>query len=160
MQAFLGILVVVGVIVGGMWFFSADKSPKTDTISAVITPRPSLEATDDKNMQRFDKLMIEDTKVGAGVAVKSGDTISIHYLGTLTDGTKFDSSYDRGAPFETQIGVGRVIKGWDEGVIGMKVGGKRTLKIPSELGYGMRGAGASIPPNADLIFEVELVGIK
>jgi FKBP-type peptidyl-prolyl cis-trans isomerase len=105
------------------------------------------------------KLKIEDLKIGTGSAAKSGDTIVINYLGTLQDGTKFDSSYDRGQPFETQIGVGQVIKGWDEGVIGMKVGGKRKLTIPPALGYGDQAAG-SIPPNSTLIFEVELVGIK
>jgi FKBP-type peptidyl-prolyl cis-trans isomerase len=104
-------------------------------------------------------LKIEDTIIGTGQEVKSGDSIVIHYKGTLTDGTKFDSSYDRGKPFETQIGVGQVIKGWDEGVIGMKVGGKRKLTIPPSLGYGDQPAG-SIPPNSTLIFEVELVGIK
>ena len=108
----------------------------------------------------MNKLQIEDLKTGTGPAVKSGDNIIIHYKGTLTDGTKFDSSYDRGTPFETQIGVGQVIKGWDEGVIGMKVGGKRKLTIPPELGYGASGAGNVIPPNATLIFEVELIGIK
>jgi FKBP-type peptidyl-prolyl cis-trans isomerase len=105
------------------------------------------------------KLQIKDEKIGSGAAVKSGDTIVINYTGTLTNGTKFDSSYDRGQPFETQIGVGQVIKGWDEGVIGMKVGGKRKLIIPPSLGYGDQAIG-SIPPNSTLIFEVELVGIK
>lgn len=105
-------------------------------------------------------LKIEDLKVGEGPEVKSGDNIVINYVGTLPDGTKFDSSYDRGTPFETQIGVGQVIKGWDLGVVGMKAGGKRKLTIPSELGYGAQGAGDKIPPNATLIFEVELVSIK
>lgn len=105
-------------------------------------------------------LKIEDIQIGTGAEVKKGDIISIHYKGTLLDGREFDSSYKRGQPFETQIGVGQVIKGWDEGVVGMKVGGKRKLTIPPELGYGERGAGAVIPPNATLIFEVELVGIK
>ncbi len=104
-------------------------------------------------------LKIEDTQAGTGAAVKSGDTIVIHYLGTLTNGTKFDSSYDRGQPLETQIDTGAVIKGWDLGVIGMKVGGKRKLTIPPDLGYGQQGAG-DIPPNSTLIFEVELLGIK
>lgn len=105
------------------------------------------------------ELKIEDTVEGTGSAVKSGDTISIHYTGTLLDGTQFDSSIGK-APFETQIGVGRVIEGWDKGVVGMKVGGKRKLTIPSSMGYGSRGAGSVIPPNAGLIFEVELMGIK
>ena len=106
------------------------------------------------------KLKIEDIKEGKGEEVKGGDYISIHYLGTLEDGTKFDSSYDRGQPFQTRIGVGQVIEGWDMGVMGMKKGGKRKLTIPSELAYGEEGAGGVIPPNATLIFEVELVGIE
>ncbi len=105
-------------------------------------------------------LKIEDLKVGTGSAVKAGDTIKIHYLGTLENGKKFDSSYDRGEPFQTQIGVGQVIKGWDQGVIGMQIGGKRKLTIPSDLAYGERGAGGVIPPNATLIFELELLEIK
>lgn len=96
---------------------------------------------------------------GKGEEVKAGNTVSIHYSGFLTDGTKFDSSVDRGAPFETKIGVGRVIKGWDMGVIGMKIGEKRKLTIPSEFGYGPYGAGDLIPPNADLVFDVELLEI-
>lgn len=106
-----------------------------------------------------DGLKIQDIQVGTGKEVKSGDTISIHYKGTLLDGTKFDSSYDRGTPFETKIGVGQVIKGWDEGVVGMKVGGKRKLVIPPNLGYGSQDMGV-IPPNSILVFEVELIGIK
>lgn len=105
------------------------------------------------------ELKIEDLTVGTGPEVKSGDTISIHYLGTLENGTKFDSSYDRKSPFETQIGVGQVIKGWDQGVVGMKVGGKRRLTIPPELGYGSQEIPGIIPANSTLIFEVELVKI-
>lgn len=111
-------------------------------------------------MQKFEKLLTEEIATGSGREVKSGDTVVMHYVGTLTDGTKFDSSYDRGQPFTTIIGAGRVIAGWDQGVPGMKIGGKRKLLIPSSLGYGSRGAGGVIPPNADLIFEVELLEIK
>lgn len=106
-----------------------------------------------------DTLQVEDITVGTGKEVQSGDTIKIHYTGTLLDGTKFDSSYDRGEPFETQIGVGQVIKGWDEGVVGMKVGGKRKLVIPPDLAYGDQQV-SIIPPNSTLVFEVELVGIQ
>lgn len=109
-------------------------------------------------------LKIEDSQVGTGASPKSGDTCVMHYTGWLYDngtkGAKFDSSVDRGQPFAFTIGVGQVINGWDEGVSSMKVGGKRTLIIPPELGYGARGAGRVIPPNATLLFEVELLGIQ
>lgn len=105
-------------------------------------------------------LEYEDIREGAGPSPEHGQTAVVHYVGTLTDGKKFDSSRDRGQPFEFPIGLGRVIKGWDEGVATMKVGGLRKLTIPSDLGYGSRGAGGAIPPNATLVFEVELLGIK
>ena len=97
---------------------------------------------------------------GDGTTAKAGDHVSVHYTGTLENGKKFDSSRDRNQPFVFHLGQGQVIKGWDEGVAGMQVGDKRRLIIPSNLGYGSRGAGGVIPPNATLIFEVELVGIK
>ncbi len=109
-------------------------------------------------------LQIVDTKPGTGASPRAGQTCVMHYTGWLYEngakGKKFDSSVDRGQPFEFPIGVGRVIKGWDEGVASMKVGGKRTLIIPADLGYGARGAGGVIPPNATLLFEVELLGVK
>jgi FKBP-type peptidyl-prolyl cis-trans isomerase FkpA len=105
-------------------------------------------------------LKYEDLKVGTGAEAKAGQTVSVHYTGWLTDGRKFDSSVDRRQPFEFPLGMGRVIKGWDEGVQGMKVGGKRKLTIPPGLGYGARGAGGAIPPNATLIFDVELLGVR
>ena len=101
-----------------------------------------------------------ELKEGTGDAAKAGDTVQVHYTGWLKDGTKFDSSLDRKEPFEFPLGKGRVIKGWDEGVAGMKPGGKRKLIIPPELGYGKRGAGNKIPPDAELTFEVELLKIK
>jgi FKBP-type peptidyl-prolyl cis-trans isomerase len=100
-----------------------------------------------------------DLKVGTGATAQDGQTVSVHYTGWLENGKKFDSSVDRGQPFSFPLGAGRVIKGWDEGVKGMKVGGKRKLIIPSNLGYGAHGAGGVIPPNAALIFEVELLGV-
>ncbi|EKE04967.1 MAG: hypothetical protein ACD_19C00427G0014 [uncultured bacterium] len=106
------------------------------------------------------ELKIEDLVVGTGDEAISGKVISVHYTGTLTNGTKFDSSKDRGEPFEFTLGAGQVIVGWDKGFAGMKVGGKRKLTIPSDMGYGSQGAGGVIPPNATLIFEVELLGVK
>lgn len=104
-------------------------------------------------------LIYDDITVGGGDAATLGQTVSVHYTGWLTDGTKFDSSKDRSEPFEFPLGAGYVIRGWDEGVQGMRVGGVRKLTIPPELGYGARGAGGVIPPNATLIFEVDLLEI-
>lgn len=104
-------------------------------------------------------LMIEELALGEGDAAKSGDQVTVHYTGWLTDGRKFDSSHDRRDPFSFALGRGNVIAGWDEGVAGMKIGGKRKLTIPPQLGYGARGAGGVIPPNATLVFEVELLGV-
>jgi FKBP-type peptidyl-prolyl cis-trans isomerase len=105
-------------------------------------------------------LKYEDESVGSGTEAKAGNTVEVHYTGWLADGTKFDSSRDRGRPFSFKIGAGQVIKGWDEGVAGMWVGGKRKLIIPAALGYGKRGAGSVIPPDAELTFEVELLKVK
>jgi len=105
-------------------------------------------------------LVIEDIIEGSGAAAAAGQHVTVHYTGWLTDGTKFDSSKDRNEPFDFPLGARHVIAGWDEGVQGMKIGGTRKLTIPAQLGYGARGAGGVIPPNATLVFEVELLGVE
>jgi len=125
---------------------------------------PALGLDESKATTTLSGLKIIDTKVGTGATPKTGETCVMHYTGWLYEngakGKKFDSSVDRGQPFPFKIGVGQVIPGWDEGVSTMKVGGKRTLIIPADLGYGARGAGGVIPPNATLIFDVELLDVK
>ena len=110
--------------------------------------------------QEVKDLVVKDVKVGTGKEAKDGNTVTVHYTGTLTNGKKFDSSKDRRQPFSFQLGRGEVIKGWDRGVKGMKVGGMRKLIIPSHLGYGDRGAGADIPGGATLLFDVELLNVE
>ena len=118
-------------------------------------------------MDNITSLQISDGKVGSGAEATRGKNVTVHYTGWLYDGTaadhhgkKFDSSRDRNDPFQFKLGAGQVIAGWDQGVAGMKVGGTRTLIIPSDLGYGARGAGAAIPPHATLVFDVELLDVK
>src|SRR5215471_18741026 len=126
--------------------YSDDKDKDKDKEKKEVTTASGLKYT--------------ELKEGEGAAAMKGDTVEVHYTGWLTDGKKFDSSVDRKEPFTFKLGAGMVIKGWDEGVAGMKVGGKRKLIIPPDLGYGARGAGGVIPPNAELTFEVELLKIK
>jgi FKBP-type peptidyl-prolyl cis-trans isomerase FkpA len=133
-------------------------------VSAVFAAAPAKAQSPGKTMTAPSGLQITDSKVGAGATPKPGQTAVVHYTGWLyqdgAKGKKFDSSVDRGQPFEFPVGQRRVIAGWDEGVASMKVGGKRTLIIPPELGYGARGAGGVIPPNATLIFDIELLDVK
>lgn len=133
-------------------------------IIAVSTPVGRSDAADNQVNEMPDGLKYTDTKTGDGAPAHSGNKVSVHYTGWLSDngakGKKFDSSVDRGQPFQFTLGAKQVIAGWDEGVAGMKVGGKRTLTIPPELGYGSRGAPGAIPPNATLIFDVELLQVQ
>lgn len=159
---------VVLAAAGGIYLVSSKKtiSPETSTLptptaSATMVPMSSPTATGSAKMQTMqDGLQIQDEIIGTGDEAVSGKSVTVNYVGTLTDGTKFDSSIDRNQPFTFNLGAGEVIKGWDEGVAGMKVGGKRKLIIPSDLGYGSAGAGGVIPPNATLIFEVELLKVN
>jgi peptidylprolyl isomerase len=133
-------------------------------IIAAFAPAGPSDAADNQVIEMPDGLKYTDTQTGDGAAAKAGNKVSVHYTGWLSDngakGKKFDSSVDRGQPFQFTLGQHQVIAGWDEGVAGMKVGGKRTLTIPPELGYGARGAGGVIPPNATLIFDVELLQVQ
>jgi FKBP-type peptidyl-prolyl cis-trans isomerase len=133
------------------------------TIAAVTALRHSDAATN-QVIEMPNGLKYTDTKTGDGATARAANKVSVHYTGWIynngTKGAKFDSSVDRGQPFEFTLGAHQVIAGWDEGVAGMKVGGKRTLIIPPELGYGARGAGGVIPPNATLMFDVELLGVQ
>lgn len=151
----LGLLILVFIFINlSKIDFNSGSSSSSSSKSSSTSSSVSISATKQTSLETT------ILKEGTGdKVVKIGDTIDINYLGTLENGKKFDSSYDRGTPFSTQIGVGRVIPGWDQGVIGMKVGEKRKLVIPPALGYGSAGQG-SIPPNSTLIFEVELMGIK
>jgi peptidylprolyl isomerase len=139
---------------------NATPSSATETLvaSAAATPNVQAKAGDKKVSETPSGLKYVDLVEGTGASPQQGQTVTVHYTGTLENGTKFDSSRDRGEPFKFKIGVGQVIKGWDEGVGSMKVGGRRQLVIPPQLGYGSRGIGP-IPPNSTLIFDVELLGV-
>ena len=133
-------------------------------IAAAVMPLGRADAATNQVIEMPNGLKYTDTKTGDGAAATPGNKVSVHYTGWLYNtgakGAKFDSSVDRGQPFQFTLGAHQVIAGWDEGVAGMKVGGKRTLIIPPELGYGARGAGGVIPPNATLMFDVELLGVQ
>jgi peptidylprolyl isomerase len=144
---------LVVVVIVGLIFMERSNKPVNIADIPFIDPDVEIVTT-------ATGLQYQDWVIGEGQIAQSGDTVEVDYTGWLTDETKFDSSVDRGTPFSFTLGVGGVIAGWDEGVAGMAVGGKRLLIIPSDLGYGASGAGEIIPPNATLIFEVELLAIK
>lgn len=160
-------MIVLGVIAFGVFalvFFGNFGTPKEQDVevSGIKTEQEEaqIETEEEDENMTAEELLIEDIIVGKGEEVVAGAQITVNYSGTLTDGTKFDSSYDRDEPFVFLFGVGQVIPGWDKGLVGMKVGGKRKLTIPSDMAYGEEGAGGVIPPNATLIFEVELLKVE
>jgi len=156
-------MILAVALVGALALAGCNTKAETPTatapaeVPAAEEPAPSTAGTPTADVT---ELKIEEIKVGTGAEAKPGDTVSVHYTGWLTDGTQFDSSKNSGQPFEFQLGQGMVIKGWDVGVAGMKVGGIRKLTIPADMGYGEQGAGGVIPPGATLVFEVELLAVK
>lgn len=166
-----GIVVICGVLLilsavfnlGTKTAIADEVKPITETIQVAANPAEEITNMDidlSKATKTESGLQYIDEAIGEGDSPMAGELVTVHYTGKLTNGKVFDSSVKRNEPFSFVIGVGQVIKGWDEGVMSMKPGGKRTLIIPPDLGYGSRGAGGVIPPNATLIFEVELLGIR
>lgn len=161
---YVTIFLVILVVVGGIAVF-ATKGPSKKQTLATASPAATIGTTEPvatssaQTVTMENGLQIQDEVVGTGVEAVAGKSVTVNYIGTLTDGIKFDSSYDRNQPFTFNLGAGEVIQGWDQGVVGMKVGGKRKLTIPPSLGYGSQTVG-SIPPNSTLIFEVELLNVE
>src|SRR3989338_1606649 len=149
------ITLTLGVVGGILFitFLSRTGQPQEDTMQ-------TNQNQQGQEQKEPGDLQIEDLVVGTGAEAQIGNTLSVHYKGTLLNGTMFDSSYNRGTPFQFPLGMGRVIQGWDQGVKGMKVGGKRKLVIPPDLAYGTAGVPGAIPPNSTLVFEVELLDVK
>ena len=147
------IVAIAGVFIYSMYRSSTTENQQSGDVS--YEPEGGDIVQDDSS-----KIEIEDIKVGEGNEASAGTKVTVHYTGTFTDGTKFDSSLDRDIPFTFNLGAGQVIQGWDMGVAGMKVGGKRKLTIPPNLAYGEEGAPGAIPPNSTLIFEIELLGVE
>lgn len=157
-------VITCALVVGAILVYAKNniKAPEPEVAKIDLSEfgsQQTVSQSPSQTMQNVTKLKIEDIKVGTGSGTKNGDQVEVHYLGTLLDGRKFDSSYDRNQTFSFSVGASQVIKGWDQGLIGMKVGGKRKLTIPSSLAYAESGNGP-IPPNTPLLFEIELVSIK
>jgi len=151
----LGIILAAFVlIIIAFFIYNASTTKTTINGTSSSSPVPT------KQVMEINELKIEDIKEGQGVSVKEGDIVEVNYTGTLTNGTKFDSSYDRNETFQFNVGAGQVIQGWEKGLVGMKKGGIRKLTIPSSLAYGEQGVPGAIPPNSPLIFEIELVSIN
>lgn len=157
-KTFLAYFLIIIFVGFGVWLFARKDNTAEFGLNPSVTTSPSPSPTN-QIIKMENGLQIEDLRVGTGAEAKTGQVVTAHYLGTLEDGTKFDSSYDRGQPFQFTLGKGEVIQGWDQGIVGMRVGGKRKLVIPSSLGYGPQGMGP-IPGNATLVFEVELLGVQ
>lgn len=171
LNLFLTAILVIAVFVGGYYFskkidFNSEKVENNQN-KLMVNPVRNSNTNNNNNLEGnnikqiiSNGVNVEILKQGEGEGAKNGDKITAHYIGTLTDGEKFDSSIDRGQPFSFVLGAGQVIQGWEQGLLGMKVGEKRKLTIPSELGYGERGVPGAIPPGATLVFEVELLKIN
>jgi len=159
------LVVTLGAVLLFIFLLSSSGSTSDNADTAAedsVETTDNINSTDDEDMdvQDFDAFKIDVTKEGEGAAAKEGDTVTVHYTGTLSDGTKFDSSVDRGEPFSFTLGEGRVIQGWEEGLLGAQAGQEMTLTIPSDMGYGEFGSPPVIPPSAGLIFEIEVIGIE
>lgn len=150
----LGVAIMAAAAAGG-WYLMRN-------YAASQQPEPPAQAATKQETTQVQpgKIQSTDETVGSGAEATAGKKVSVNYVGTLTNGTKFDSSYDRNQPFSFTLGSGQVIKGWDDGVVGMKVGGKRKLVIPADLAYGDSSPSAAIPPNSTLVFEIELLGVE
>lgn len=171
MSKVLIILVVAIIVIGGVWWFVNRKRADASTVASSDSAAPAESApaglpssgeraVPDASQAGDGGLKIEYLQIGKGATVKNGNTVTVHYTGTLTSGVKFDSSLDRGEPFSFVVGAGQVIDGWDQALLGKRVGDKLRVTIPPELGYGARGAGSAIPPNATLVFEIEILKTK